>query len=115
AAESDPMKFIDNFMPDGLRDQMKAGLKMYQNRRETVIKEIAANSKFTEDRLKTMSDEDLAALHETLCQSNGDESGNYAPLTSTYNSDEDKGSQDEIGAMLSFASSKPVEKEKETK
>lgn len=107
AGETDPVKFIDNFMPEGVKGQMKSGLKMYQDRRAKQIKEIAANSKFKAEQLSSWNDEDLNALHTTLVENQGeDERGNYAPLTSGASegqSEDDNGSIEEITAMLSFA------------
>lgn len=62
----DPITFIDNFMPDGLKGQMKTGLKMYQEKRTQVIEGIVKNSKFTKDKLESWSDEDLDNLHESV-------------------------------------------------
>lgn len=115
--EKDPMKFIDNVFPDGLKDQMKSGLSMYQNRRSKLIKDIAANSKFKEDQLKKWSDEDLDALHGTLVD-NEEEAGNYAPLAggSLEEGDEVNANEaDEITAMLSFTGTTAKEKEQEKK
>jgi len=117
AKESDPLKFIDNVFPDGLKDQMKSGLKMYQNRRAKQIKEIAANSKFKEAQLKSWSDEDLTSLHETLVSEDEENGGNYAPLANgNHNNGGDdeegsEGSEDEIAAMMSFGTAKSKEKE----
>lgn len=104
AKEEDPNTFIDNFMPAGLGDQMKAGLKMYQNRRTKQIKEIAANSKFKEAQLKTWSDEDLAALHETVVTEEEEVRGNYAALGGggLEEGEESEAPEDELSAMMSF-------------
>lgn len=116
AKEGDPIKFIDNFMPDGLKDQMKSGLKMYQSRREKMIKDIVGNSKFKEAQLKTWSDEDLGTLHASLVNEDADsKGGNYTPLAGgslEEGEDSEEGSEDEISAMMSFSTVKEkVEKE----
>jgi hypothetical protein len=115
AGETDPMKFIDNFMPPVLAEQMKNGLKMYQSRRNKLVKEIAANSKFKEAQLKSWSDEDINALHASLVEEEEDERrGNYSPLggSGVEESEEGEGSAAEISAMMSFATPKAkVEKE----
>lgn len=116
AKEKDPLKFIDNMFPDGLRDQMKSGLAMYQNRKNKLIKEIAANSKFKEEQLKNWSDEDLDALHSTLVD-NEEESGNYTPLGGGGREEgvgSDANEAAEITAMMSFAGTPTPAKEKET-
>lgn len=116
AKESDPMKFIDNVMPDGLKDQMKSGLKMYQNRRAAMVKDIAANSKFKEEQLKSWSDEDLQALHESVVPEKEEQGGNYAAFAggSLEEGEESETSEEEINAMLSFSApkEKPAEKKK---
>lgn len=112
--EADPVKFIDNFMPEGVKGQMKTGLKMYNDRRNKQIKEIAANSKFKEEQLKAWSDEDLSALHATVVSEDAD-GGHYAPLASgslEEGETSDEGGDEEIAAMMSFgARTTPKEKE----
>jgi hypothetical protein len=117
AKDTDPIKFIDNFMPDGLKEQMKSGLKMYQTRRTTMIKDIVSNSKFKEDQLKKWSDDDLGSLHSTLITDN-EGGGNYAPLggSTLEDGDEDEteeGSEDEVTAMMSFSGTKKEVKKEE--
>lgn len=68
----DPNEFIDNFMPEALRGQMKSGLKMYHNKREQLIKGIVANSSFKEDQLKGWDDADLASLHDAVIPESGE-------------------------------------------
>jgi hypothetical protein len=110
--ETDPAKFIDSFFPGPVANQLKAGLKMHQQRREKLIKEIAANSKFTEEKLKGKTDEDLQDLFESLV-GNEDQSGyNYAAAQaggSLEEEEETEGSDDELTAMLSH--SIPAKKE----
>lgn len=62
----DPNSFIDNYMPEALRGQMKSGLKMYHEKREQLIKVIVDNSKFKEDQLKGWEDADLQNLHDSV-------------------------------------------------
>ena len=116
AKEADPVKFIDNFMPEGLKEQMKSGLKMYETRRSTLIKEIAANSKFKEAQLKDWKDEDLAALHASLVEEE-EGKGVYSPLGGGGSIDEpdEEGSEEEMNAMLSFAVRKPEPKKEDVK
>lgn len=106
ANEKDPSKFIDTFMPPVLANQMKSGLKMYQSRREKLVKEIAANSKFKEEQLKNWSDEDLEALHATVAEEE-QEGGNYAPLSTSFEKEEEEVTANEVTAMLSFEREAP--------
>jgi hypothetical protein len=112
--EKDPNKFIDNVFPDGLKEQMKSGLAMYQNTRSKMIKEIAANSKFKEDQLKSWTDGDLKSLHETLVDN--EEGGNYAPLAGGSleegEGEDDNDSAESISAMMSFSPPKKEESKK---
>ena len=61
----DPVAFIDKFVPAALGDQMKQGLKVYNDKRAKLIEEIVANSKFTKERLESFETEDLENLHES--------------------------------------------------
>ncbi len=102
---ADPAAFIDNFMPDGLKGQMKTGLKMYQDNRRATIKAICDNSKFKEAQLKDYKDEDLAALHEAIVGSKANYSLAASSAHSAPDSDgaeEVEGSENAITAMLSF-------------
>jgi hypothetical protein len=108
--ETDTDKFIDNFMPEGLKGQMKAGLKMYQERRQTMIKGIVDNSKFKAEQLKSWSDEDLQALYESVAEGKGDYSLNSSSFSANGNAGTDEDSADEIAAMLSFET-RPEKKE----
>ena len=110
--EGDAVKFIDNFMPDGLKNQMKAGLKMYQGHRESQIKEIVANSKFKAEQLKGWSDEDLTALHGTVVPEE-EAAGNYSPFggAGSREGGEVEENVGEITAMLGFEQKPEVAKE----
>jgi hypothetical protein len=57
--------FID-LMPEELKNQTKEGLKMYNDRRTTIIKEIAANSEFSEEALKDWSMGNLETMHKSV-------------------------------------------------
>lgn len=114
--ETDPIKFIDNFMPEGVKEQMKSALKMHQNRRNKLIKEIVDNSNFQEERLKKFSDEDLENMHQSLVENEENSTSFYGPLASSSLEEGDSNSDntEEITAMLSFEdrSSKTEEKKK---
>lgn len=102
AKESDPLKFIDNFMPAGLKDQLKSGLKMREDRRNTMIKTIAANTKFKEDQLKSWTDENLETLYGSV-KGEDEPVGNYAPFGGQDTEDEGEGVNEQtLSAMLSF-------------
>lgn len=108
--EDDPLKFIDNFMPEGLKNQMKSGLSMYQSRRANQIKEIVSNSKFKKEQLEKFSDEDLTALHDSLV---GEETkgGNYAPFGGGGTDQEEEENVGDITAMIGFEEKpEPVKK-----
>lgn len=105
--ETDTNKFIDNFMPEGLKGQMKAGLKMYQDNRKATIKAIVDNSKFKEAQLKDWKDEDLSALHESVVGSKANYSLAASADHSSAGADDHGGEQGAdsntaITAMLSF-------------
>lgn len=103
AKESDPVKFIDNFMPDGLKEQMKSALTMRDARRTKLIKEIAANSKFKEEQLKAWTDENLETMYSSVKGEDEEQvTGNYAPMGGGDVEDQDEVGEEEIGAMLSF-------------
>lgn len=113
AKESDPVKFIDNFMPDGLKDQLKSGLKMHKERRESMIKTIAANTKFKEEQLKSWPDENLETLYDSV-RDEDEPTGNYAPFGGQGDEDEEEEGVNEttMTAMLSFL---PTTKKEEKK
>jgi hypothetical protein len=67
--DGDPFAFIDNFMPEGLKDQMKNGVSMYQEKRKTLTDQIVANSEFVEENLKSWKIEDLEKLHNSVVKS----------------------------------------------
>jgi len=53
-------------MPEEMRAQIDAGVKMYQEKREALIAGIKANSEFTEDELKVMNDAYLEKLSKSI-------------------------------------------------
>jgi len=74
-AETDPEKAIE-LMPKALQNQLKAGLKMHQDKRASLINGIVKNSKFVEANLTGWADEDLENLHESVVPENVDYSAN---------------------------------------
>lgn len=68
--EGDAFRFIDNFMPEGLRDQMKNGVTMYQDKRRSLVSEIVANSEFQEENLSSWNINDLEKLHKSVVKTN---------------------------------------------
>lgn len=105
-----PEQFIDNVMPEQMRGQMKAALKVHGDNRKKMVDEIVANSKFKEEQLKNWSDADLQALAESL-----NPAGDYSANRSTDLSNEDEATSDSveaITAMLSFDQPKAKETEK---
>lgn len=118
--ETDPVKFIDNFMPGPLKEQMKAALSLHQDFRKRTIKEIAANSDFTEKELADFSDNQLKKMHKSL-DLNGEEevSNDYSGAHGSFNSREDDEEDgdvvvNEITSMLSFEG-QPAKKEEKKK
>lgn len=101
--EKDPEKFINDFMPEGLRDQMKSGHKMYQDKRAKLIEDIAANSKFTEDKLKNWSTADLEDLRDSVAEKS-DYSLSSEGIVNT------KGASKEMKTMLNFQEVKKEDK-----
>lgn len=65
-SEKDPNAFIDKYMPEGMRESVKSGIRLNQEKRDNLIKGIVANSKFVEDNLKGWSTEDLEKLSESV-------------------------------------------------
>lgn len=87
----DPDSFME-MLPEGLKGQMKAGLKMYQEKRSQLISGIVANSNFEEADLKEWDDEQLEKLHSSVVK----ESVNYSAMSVgangiTSNEDGDEG------------------------
>lgn len=62
----DPIKFINEFMPEGLKGQMKSGLSMYHAKRKELIEGIVANSKFEAAQLEGWADADLQSLSDSV-------------------------------------------------
>ena len=95
--EKDPEVFIDNFMPEGLKGQMKSGLKMYHDNRSKLIKGITENSKFEDANLKNWKDDDLQNLYDSVVT----EAADYSALggkVSTFSSEQ----TEEMESMLNF-------------
>ena len=62
----DPEKFINTFMPESMKGQMRSGMKMYHEKRAQLIKGITENSKFEETNLKSWEDDDLQKLYDSV-------------------------------------------------
>lgn len=75
----DPEQFIDTFIPEGMRGQMKSGLDMYKKNREAMIDAIVKNTKFEKENLEKWSDADLSTLHESIREKQADFSLNAEP------------------------------------
>jgi len=99
---TDPEDFIDKFLPEGLKGQMKTGLKMYNDTRAKLITEITANSAFKPEQLKDWADEDLKALHETVIPD-----ADYSALGSNGIAANQEEHSEEVSAMIGL----PVDSE----
>lgn len=73
---SDPVEFADKFMPEGMRESVKAGIRLNNEKRNKLVKEIIANSSFTEENLKKWAIEDLEKMHDSVVEK--EESSNYS-------------------------------------
>jgi hypothetical protein len=62
---NDPEQAID-LMPVALQASLRAGLRMHQEKRENLIKEITANSEYEVDELKDWTDVQLEKLNKTV-------------------------------------------------
>lgn len=100
----DPNSFIDSYMPEALRGQMKSGLKMYHEKREELIKGIVANSKFEEETLKNWNDTDLVSLHDSVMPE-----GEYTAAGETTFSVNSETVSDEGKSMLNIPQTKKEE------
>jgi hypothetical protein len=84
--EKDPTKFIDTFMPEGMRESVKAGIKMNEEKRATLIEGIVANSKFEKETLEGWDTAQLETLHQSVVKTevnyvaNGSGSPSAAPV-----------------------------------
>lgn len=109
----DPNAFIDEFMPDGLKGQLKSGLKMYNDNREKLIKGIVDNSKFTEEKLKTWDDESLLSLYETVVHDKSDYSGVTAGTGVVVNEADEEEDAAMLGVFTNWGKKKEEESEKQ--
>jgi hypothetical protein len=75
------LKTIEDYtalMPEEMKAQIDAGVKMYQEKRKALLKSIVDNSDFEEDELKTFSDQYLEKLAKSVSKEPTDYSGQGA-------------------------------------
>lgn len=114
-SEKDPAKFINNFMPDGIKGQMLNGLKMYNNARKAKIDAIVKNSKFTEEQLNSWSDDQLDTLHQSVVNEEPEVDYSLNGIGNhQYTQQEESLVGEEEMAMLNFGTS-PDKKEEDNK
>lgn len=96
----DPNEFIDSFMPEGMKGQMKSGLKMYHEKRSQLIAGIVSNSSFEAEALKAWEDNDLQKLHDSVAPGT-DFSVNGE---SNFSANASQGAENGMESMLNFPS-----------
>ncbi len=96
AEQKTPEAFID-LMPKGLGDQMKAGLKLHNDQRGILIKGIVANSKFTEETLKTWENDALETLYNSVMP---EEENDFTGMSEIGDLTENKSSGVALRSML---------------
>lgn len=93
----DPNEFIDTFMPEGMKGQMKSGLKMYHEKRKQLIDGIVKNSKFEEETLKAWNDDDLQNLHDSVVPETDYSVQGESTFSANNSSSKDNGMGDMLG------------------
>lgn len=76
-AAKTPEEFINKFMPESMRESVTAGIQLNQEKRDSLIKGIVANSSFTEENLKSWGIPDLQKMHDSVVEP---EPSNYSGL-----------------------------------
>lgn len=112
ANNENPDEFIDKFMPDGLKGNLKAGLKMYKNNRARLIKGIVENSEFTEEGLESWTDEDLQTLHGSVVNEEPEGDGYYIGPSGVVNQGDDTEDTESMIAVHAELEKKPETQDK---
>jgi len=102
-SETDPEKFIDKFMPAGMRESVKAGIALNKEKRTALIKGITANSTFTEEELGDWSTPQLQKTHDAVVKDVADYSLNGG---SNANESDEESDDSDMEFMLNLKSEK---------